>query len=58
MKTKTILTNLKCLECGNIQPIQRRKSLQKKIGHIKTMYCYKCKKRTQFYELKDLLKEN
>ena len=50
---KIIATNLICPICNNIQVIQRRKSRQKSYGHLKLLYCYKCKKYVNHIEIKD-----
>lgn len=47
-------TYLECCECGNILKIWRYYSRQKEVGHIKHMYCYKCKETTPHKELKYL----
>ena len=49
---KIIETFLECEICGNKTSIQRRMANQKKKGHIKHLYCYKCKERTPHIELK------
>ena len=53
-KIRTQLTNLVCLDCGNIMIIQRKKSNLKKIGHIKDLYCFNCDKVTKHYEVRDI----
>ena len=47
-------TDLVCLECGNISTIQRKKAKLKEVGHIKTLYCFCCMKRTRHYEVIDV----
>lgn len=42
---------LKCLECGAKDTIQRPQHRNKKAGHIKTLWCIICKKRTHHKEL-------
>lgn len=51
MRTSTTKTTLICSECNTPFEIQRKSTKLKKIGHIKNLYCYKCKKITQFIEL-------
>ena len=51
MTRKTQKTFLKCSCCGSIIPIQRKLGKMKKKGHIKTIYCPKCKAETQHIEL-------
>ncbi len=53
MKSKTYLTELVCLNCGNIDVIERLKSHNKNVGHIKDLWCYKCKLITKHYEIID-----
>lgn len=45
-------TELICTDCGMIMPIIRKKCKQKKVGHIKHMYCPKCKDTRAFTEMK------
>jgi len=52
--TKTIQTNLLCPECGNIFPIQRRVSKQKKALHKKWLYCPICNKEINHIEIRDI----
>lgn len=54
MKTKCSQTDLVCLKCGNITTIFRKISNLKPIGHIKHLWCYKCKKVTEHYEVRDI----
>ena len=53
MKRKTYYTDLICPECGKIQVIYRRRTMQKKIGHIKDLWCPNCQKVCKFIELRD-----
>lgn len=53
---RTILSNLKCGKCNSVFPIQRKKSNQRKIDHIKDLYCFSCKKRTKHIELKEQIR--
>lgn len=50
---KYIQTAIQCPECGNITYIFRKQASQKKIGHLKKLYCYKCKKEVNQVEVKD-----
>jgi hypothetical protein len=52
-KTRTATTHLECDCCKNLVTIQRKKSKQKDKGHIKHMYCYKCKETTAHIEVKE-----
>lgn len=53
MGNRLIKTRLICPICGNIQTIVRRNSKQKKFGHLKYLWCYKCQQRINHFELKD-----
>ena len=53
MKTQVKETRLICPVCGNVQTIYRRKSRTKSFGHLKMLWCFKCKKRTNHFELRD-----
>lgn len=46
-----ISSDLICLECGCIFPIPRKQRSLRNIGHIKDLWCPKCKKNTKFYEV-------
>jgi hypothetical protein len=52
-KTRTTQTFLKCDCCGNVNPIFRKKSKQRDKGHLKHMYCYKCKEIKAHLEVKE-----
>jgi NAD-dependent SIR2 family protein deacetylase len=41
-----------CNECGNAFPVPRVKKQREK-GHIKNLYCIKCKSRTHHTEVRD-----
>lgn len=41
---------LRCLECGAIFPIWRRLSSNRARGHVKHLWCYRCRKRTPHVE--------
>lgn len=43
-------SKLICEECGAIMQIPRKRGQRREKGHIKHMYCYKCKKKTAFIE--------
>jgi hypothetical protein len=45
---------LKCEVCGDIFPIFRKAWKNKESGHIKHLYCYKCKNITAHIELSPL----
>ena len=45
-----MISELKCQECGELMYVPRFKGRKRKDGHIKTMYCWKCKKITQHTE--------
>lgn len=43
-------SKLICEECGGSMLIPRKRGQRREQGHIKHMYCYKCKKTTGFIE--------
>lgn len=43
-------TSLTCTKCGLVQTIQRKYAKRKKVGHIKPLWCIRCKKRTRHVE--------
>ena len=43
-------STLYCKECNSKMIIPRPVNHKRPEGHIKTMYCYKCKKETDFIE--------
>ena len=47
-------TDLVCLNCGNINTIQRMTNKRRSIGHIKDLYCHICKIITKHYEIQDI----
>lgn len=47
-------TELVCLKCGNVMTILRKALKQKKVGHIKDMYCPYCKEQVKFFEVRDV----
>lgn len=52
-KQNTIETRLYCPICGTIHSIFRKTAKQKKAGHYKKFYCYKCKTVHNHIELKE-----
>lgn len=50
---KMYISQLRCLECNLIMPIPRKKARPREHGHIKTMYCARCQKITDFVENED-----
>lgn len=53
MKQMAVPTKLYCPRCGTIHSIYRKAAKQKKEGHYKKFYCYKCKDTHNHIELKD-----
>ena len=52
MKRATMIqTRLVCPKCGNIQIIFRKVVRRKKYGHIKDLWCFRCKKVTKHFEI-------
>ena len=50
-----IVSDLRCIECGNIFPIMRSKGYMREKNHIKDMWCPVCKKESKFIERGDLV---
>ena len=50
-KPKFKSCSLICPKCKNVQYINRRTCKLKRYGHIKPLWCYKCKKRTRHIEI-------
>jgi len=50
---QTTKSELICLACGTINPIQRSKRRLQKVYHIKDLYCYECKTITKQVELRN-----
>ena len=51
MRRKTMYySTLYCKECNSKMIIPRPVNHKRPEGHIKTMWCYKCKKKTDFIE--------
>lgn len=48
------LSNLVCLECGNIFTIPRKKEKLRGNGHIKDLWCPICKSVNKHYEILDI----
>jgi hypothetical protein len=55
MKQSTTETRLYCPRCGTIHTIFRKTAKQKKAGHYKNFYCYKCAHTHNHIELKDFM---
>lgn len=53
MKQTTIETKLYCPRCGTTHIIYRKMAKQKKAGHYKNFYCYRCEDTHNHIELKD-----
>ena len=47
-------TNLVCLECGYIFTIPRRTYKLKNNGHIKDLWCPRCKNVNKHYEIRNI----
>lgn len=50
MKRKTTISELTCPECGTVMFVPRRLSKKRERGHVKTMWCPTCKKKTDHIE--------
>lgn len=55
MKQSATETRLLCPRCKTIHSIFRKTSKQKKVGHYKNFYCYKCADTHNHIELKDYM---
>ena len=53
MKQSTTPTQLQCPRCGTIHTIFRKTAKQKKEGHYKNFYCYKCQHTHNHIELRE-----
>ena len=53
MKQSTTETRLYCPRCGMVHTIFRKTARQKKAGHYKNFYCYKCAHTHNHIELKE-----
>ena len=53
MKQSTTPTQLYCPRCGTIHTIFRKTAKQKKEGHYKNFYCYKCQHTHNHIELRE-----
>ena len=53
MRQSTTPTRLYCPRCGEIHSIFRKTAKQKKAGHYKKFYCYKCRDTHNHIELKE-----
>jgi hypothetical protein len=49
-KRMTEIHDFVCTECGNIIPLPRRLRENKAEGHVKHVYCFKCKTKTKHIE--------
>ena len=49
---KAIQTTLICPECENKVTIWRKENRQRKFGHRKYLWCWKCRKITNHFEIK------
>lgn len=49
-RAATIEKTLQCSECKEIHTIHRRRCRNRKKGHIKDIWCYKCEKMTKHIE--------
>ena len=53
MKKAVMRKYLRCSECDAVMPIYRRKSSNRPNGHIKDLWCYKCKNETKHVEFRE-----
>ncbi len=50
-KQSMVATTLICPRCNNRQIIYRKTRKQKSFGHLKWLWCYKCKRITNHFEI-------
>ena len=50
---KLVEKRLKCTVCGNVDTIQRTNHRNRETGHIKHIYCFKCRDTTAHEELSE-----
>lgn len=58
MKQTTYISTFLCKECGCKMELPRTFTRRREIFHIKTMYCIKCKKETDFIETEEFRDES
>lgn len=46
------ISECRCTICGTVSTVPRNHGRQREVGHIKTMWCWKCKNETDHEELK------
>ena len=44
------ISDLRCMICGTVMPMPRKKGEKRERNHIKDIWCYKCKTTTKFKE--------
>ena len=49
-KQVMVYSKLNCKECGNYFMVPRKRAKRREEGHIKDLYCVKCKKTTKHIE--------
>ena len=57
-RQQMVPSKLICPDCGAIFVIQRRMGEQRKLGHTKHLYCFKCKETRGFLEIQDNVQRN
>ncbi len=50
MRKATEIHDFQCLQCNHVFPLARKCKRRKKVGHIKDLYCFKCKEITKHIE--------
>ena len=53
-KTAIKSSDLVCLECGNVFTIMRKNCKLREVSHLKKLWCYKCQKFVNHYEVCDI----
>jgi len=51
-----VISDFVCQECDTVFPLPRNQGRQRKHGHVKDIWCPRCKRETKFKEIKN--KEN
>ena len=57
MKRKVVQKRLSCTTCNYVANIFRVMGKDKNVGHVKHMYCPRCKNTKAFIELQELTKK-
>lgn len=50
-RSPPIIRQFRCPECGEIVPATKRSDRKTPPGHVKTMWCFRCKKQRDFLQV-------